>query len=151
MLKFEQYLNENKDLDHQLIDAARSGDLELVKKLTDQGSDIHAENGLALRNASRRGHLDIVKYLINNGSDIHAENDYALRYASYTGHLDVVKYLIQQGSNVPELIDIPEEVQEIAIKNDAGNIKYINNLRSDLKNKYKHLIQASGFGLFDND
>jgi hypothetical protein len=48
-------------------------------------------------------------------------------------------------------MDIPEDVQEIAIQNDAGNIKNIKNLRSDLKEKYKHLLQASSFGLFDDD
>jgi hypothetical protein len=48
-------------------------------------------------------------------------------------------------------MDIPEDLQEIAIKNNIGNIKYIKNLRSDLKEKYKHLLIGSGFGLFDND
>jgi ankyrin repeat protein len=150
--KFEQYLlNENEDLDQQLIDASTNGRLYLVKQLIDQGADINAENDQALRLASENGYLEVVKYLIGKGADIHAYNDLALRYASYRGHLEVVKYLISKGADIPKLMDIPEDVQEIAIKNDVGNIKNIKNLRSDLKKRYKHLLQAKGFGLFNDD
>jgi ankyrin repeat protein len=151
MIKFEQYLNENKDLDRQLMDASTNGQLDLVKQLIEQGADIHARNDWALRAASIRGHLEVVKYLVNKGADIHAENDDALYVAGFTGYIKTVKYLIQQGSNMPHSMNVPEDVQEIAIKNDVGNIKNIKNLRSDLKEKYKHLLKGSGFGFFDND
>jgi hypothetical protein len=89
--------------------------------------------------------------LINQGANIHTENDYALRSASYKGRLEVVKYLIGKGADIPKLMDIPEDVQEIAIQNDAGNIKNIKNLTDDLKERYKHLLQANKFGFFSND
>jgi ankyrin repeat protein len=152
MIKFKQYLlNENKDLDQQLIDASTNGNLDFVKQLIDQGADIHVRNDWALRAASSKGRLDVVKYLVSKGADIHAENDESLYLAVAFGHLNVVKYLIQQGSNISELTNIPEDVQEIAIKNDVKNIKNIKNLRADLKEKYKHLLKGSEFGLFSND
>jgi hypothetical protein len=211
LIKFEQYLNENKDLDQQLINASINGNLALVKTLIKQGADIHADNDDALRWASYNGHLEVIKYLISKGVDInayndkalkvasslghlevvkylisqgadihayndgaliwasywgrlevvkylisqganiHAENDETLRLASYYGHLKIVKYLISKGADIPKLMDIPEDVQEIAIKNDVGNIKNIKNLRADLKEKYKHLFKGSEFGLFNDD
>jgi ankyrin repeat protein len=168
------------NLDHKLINAARDGDLNLVKQLiskgvnihadnealklaslsghlevvkylVEQNADIHADNDEALRWASSRGQLGVVRYLIEQGADIHVNNDYALRYARYGGHLEVVKYLIGKGADIPELMNVPEELQEIAIQNDVKNIKYIRNLRSDLEERYRHLLQASGFGLFSDD
>jgi ankyrin repeat protein len=81
MIKFQQYLlNENKDLDQQLINAARDGDVDFVKKLVNQGADIYINNNAVLKLASQFGYLEIIKYLIGKGADIHTENDYALRY-----------------------------------------------------------------------
>jgi ankyrin repeat protein len=181
MIKFEQYLNENKDLDHQLLDASRDGNLDLVKQLIDQGADVHVYNNSALAFSVRSGHLEVVKYLIDKGADIHDYNDQAFLVASSYGHLEIVKYLIskgadiharndealtlayddrhndivkfliQKGLNMTKSMNIPEDVQEIAIKNDAKNIKYIKNLKIDLKEKYKHLLIGSEFGFFDND
>jgi flagellin-specific chaperone FliS len=47
-------------------------------------------------------------------------------------------------------MDVPEDMQEMAIRNDVGNIKNIKNLTDDLKEKYKHLLQADKFGLFEH-
>jgi ankyrin repeat protein len=185
MIKFEQYLlnEKNFDLDQKLISASVKGDLDLVKKLIDQGADVHVEhdaslryaseyghltvlkylieeaganikvkNYQALRLASYNGHLEIVKYLISKGADIHAEDDYALILALRGNRTDVIKYLLQKGANFPEFgIDIPDNMQEMIIKINIKNIKYIKNLRNDLKKKYKHLLIGSGFGLFDDD
>jgi ankyrin repeat protein len=138
-------------LDQQLITASMHGDLNLIKELISQGADIHAGNDYALRYASSRGYLEVVKYLIGKGADIHADDDDALKSASYYGHLEVVKYLISKGADIPKLMDIPEDVQEIAIKNDVGNIKNIKNLTDNLKKRYKHLLQAKGFGFFEDE
>jgi ankyrin repeat protein len=137
--------------DRALRSASLNGHLHIVKYLVNKGANIHIYDDEALGDASVNGHLDIVKYLIEQGVDIHANNDGALRNASYNGHLEVVKYLIDQGADITVEIDIPEEVQEIAIKRNPENIKNIGNLRDDLKEKYKHLLQAKGFGFFEDD
>jgi hypothetical protein len=78
-------------------------------------------------------------------------NDLVLKIAIMRNDKDMFKYLIQKGSNIPYKMCIPKDVQEIAINNSPDNIKNIRNLTPNLKEKYKHLLQASGFGLFDND
>ena len=57
-------------------------DVETIKKLVDDGADIHIYNDYALRRAAEYGHLEVIKYLIEQGADIHIQNDYALRLAA---------------------------------------------------------------------
>jgi ankyrin repeat protein len=135
----------------KLIDAVTDGNIDFVKRSIDLGADIHYLDDFALRLASKHGHLEIVKYFVENNADIHCFNDVTLKIASINSHPDLIRYLIQQGSNIFEEMDVPEDVQETSINSDIGNIKYIINLRADLKEKYKHLLQASGFGFFEDD
>jgi len=93
-------LNKKADISNDLIDAAEKGNLELIKKLVEQGVDVHARDDAALRWAAESGHLDVVKYLVEQGANVHAGDDLALRWAAGNGHLDVVKYLVEQGANV---------------------------------------------------
>jgi ankyrin repeat protein len=170
-----------EDSNDKLMSAAVYGNLKFVKYLVGQGADIHYRNDKALRWASEHGHLGVVKYLISKGADIHAENDQALYLAVKYNRLEIIKYLIskgvdihinndiililaneydnlnifkyliKQGSNIPKSMNIPEDVQEMAIKNNPKNIFNIKNLRSDLKEKYKHLLTGSKFGFFSDD
>lgn len=80
----------------QLIEACKTGDLPSVKKLVENGADIHSDNDFALRNASENGQLEVVRYLVENDADIHAKDDLALRNASENGHIEVVRYLQNQ-------------------------------------------------------
>jgi len=50
-------------------------------------------HSIELISAAESGHLDVVKYLVEKGADVHADDDGALRWAAESGHLDVVKYL----------------------------------------------------------
>ena len=59
--------------------------------------------GTALINEVRSGNLEIVQYLVENGANINAKNDSgstALMIASYEGKFEVVEYLIEKGANV---------------------------------------------------
>jgi ankyrin repeat protein len=155
LINFKRLIRRGADIcyaeNRPFINASMYGRLNIIKYLCKQGVNIHAQNDYALKLASCHNHLDIVKYLIGKGANIHADNDAALRWASDYYHLEVVKYLVSKGADITEKMNVPKDVQEIAINNNIGNIKYIKNLRSDLKEKYKHLLQASGFGLFSND
>ncbi|MCK9596372.1 ankyrin repeat domain-containing protein [Candidatus Pacearchaeota archaeon] len=93
-------LKEDRNLDLELMDAAKKGDLDKVKNLIEQGADIHAERDHALRIAAKRGYFDIVKYLVEHGADIHAVNDCTLRLAVENGDLDMVKYLVEHGADI---------------------------------------------------
>ena len=46
-----------------LQEAAETGNLEQVKKLVEDGANIHANNDEALRWASSKGRIEVVKYL----------------------------------------------------------------------------------------
>jgi hypothetical protein len=41
----------------------------------------------------------LIKKLVQEGADIHADNDCALRFASESGHFDIVKYLVEKGAS----------------------------------------------------
>jgi ankyrin repeat protein len=139
-------------LNDELIKASVGGDFNLVKQLIDQGADIHINDDIVLRYAAEHHcNLEIVKYLVGKGANIHADNDQALYLAIKYNRLEIIKYLIGKGADIPKLMDIPKDVQEIAIQNNAGNIKNIKNLRSDLRERYRHLLQASGFGFFEDE
>ena len=83
-----------------LIEACEVGNLEEVKKLIEEGADIHIRSDWPISGAANYGHLDVVKYLVENGTNIHADDDWPLRWAVFKGHLEVVKYLIEAGADV---------------------------------------------------
>ena len=94
-------MNGSQNLDQELIESARSGDLENVKALLSAGANVHAleNSGYGpLQNASRSGRSETVKVLIESGADVRAKDDLALRNASRNGHVAVVKMLIDASS-----------------------------------------------------
>jgi len=80
--------------------ASENGHFETVKLLIKHGANIHANDEEAFKLASCRGCLETVKLLIKHGANIHANNDIALRWAIEKGHLEVVKTLIEHGANI---------------------------------------------------
>ncbi len=56
--------------DEQLIEAAASGNLPMVKSLLDRGAGIDAKTscGMALIEASYAGQLDVVEFLLTRGA-----------------------------------------------------------------------------------
>jgi ankyrin repeat protein len=84
----------------QLIEAAKQGQLDKIKKLIELGANIHSINDRALRLAAYHGHIEVINVLISKGADVHAENDEAIRVASRRGQIKVVKLLIKAGANV---------------------------------------------------
>ena len=95
-----------QELNKELLENAKQGNLEKVKSSIKQGADVNAKNSYgwtALIWSAREGHLEVVKYLIENGADIEAKDDddwTALILSSSEGHLDIVKYLVEQGADV---------------------------------------------------
>ena len=54
-----------------LVVAALKGNIEEVKRLVEEGADVHAGQEAALRYAAENGHLETVKWLVEAGADIH--------------------------------------------------------------------------------
>ncbi|WP_082402873.1 ankyrin repeat domain-containing protein [Achromobacter xylosoxidans] len=87
-------------LHEQLMDAVVVENLETVKRLVEQGADIHFLRDCILRWAAGNGQLEVVKFLVEQGADIHADDDLALRWAAEEGHLDIVKFLVEKGADI---------------------------------------------------
>ena len=99
LLPFSSYAGINDEL----IDAARKGDINRIKKLLDKGADVNAKDKdgeTALMAAALRGHTEIVQFLLNKGADVNAKrNDgtTALMAAAREGHTETVRILKQAG------------------------------------------------------
>jgi ankyrin repeat protein len=58
-----------------LINAVREGNVDAVRGLLQQGTDVHAKNDSALRAAARRGNAEFITALLANGANVHANGD----------------------------------------------------------------------------
>lgn len=93
--------------DFVLIEAAKSGDEEIVKLLIDnEDVNVNAKDDYgytALCYAAVKGHSDIVDLLVENDANVNARNSCggtALVQAVYFGHLQIAKNLINLGADV---------------------------------------------------
>ena len=59
-----------------LMNAVCNGNLYLVINLHFSGTNIHADDDVALRMAAENGHLKVVKYLHSKGANINVLDDY---------------------------------------------------------------------------
>lgn len=93
-----------------LVAAAREGDLEAGKLLTEAGADVefHAQGDeTPLMAASANGSLDFVQLLVASGAEVNktlSGDGTALIVASGEGHAEIVKYLISQGAEVDRMV-----------------------------------------------
>ncbi|GAA5899461.1 hypothetical protein JCM6882_009123 [Rhodosporidiobolus microsporus] len=92
-----------------LMQAATSGNLEIVSLLLGAGADVHAVNNkgvTALHYAASKGHVSIGRLLISKGADINGRdraNQLPLHRAATTGSIPFVHLILQSKSpNKPE-------------------------------------------------
>ncbi|GAA6002293.1 hypothetical protein JCM10207_001050 [Rhodosporidiobolus poonsookiae] len=92
-----------------LMQAATSGNLELVTLLVGAGANVHATNDkgvTALHYAASKGHVNIGRMLISKGADVNARdraNQLPLHRAATTGSIPFVHLILQSKSpNKPE-------------------------------------------------
>ncbi len=97
-----------------ILAAAETGNLDKIKSLLAQGSDVNARdwNGrTVLMYAAKNSQLDAINLLIENGADVNAKDEKgytALMIAVMDGGEEVVKHLINRGADVhARLSDYP--------------------------------------------
>lgn len=107
MTEMERKKKQVMDLDEVLLNAAKDGNLLVLKTAIEKGADVNAKTisgKTALMIASYKGYTDIVNLLIEKGADVNAKQSNtggtALMAASDGSHLDIVNLLIEKGADV---------------------------------------------------
>ncbi|XP_072281308.1 poly [ADP-ribose] polymerase tankyrase-2 isoform X2 [Pyxicephalus adspersus] len=102
----------NSDADRQLLEAAKAGDLEIVKKLCNSQTvncrDIEGRQSTPLHFAAGYNRVAVVEYLLEHGADVHAKDKgglVPLHNACSYGHYEVAELLVKHGAviNVADL------------------------------------------------
>ncbi|XP_067908702.1 poly [ADP-ribose] polymerase tankyrase-2 isoform X4 [Heterodontus francisci] len=102
----------NFDADRQLLEAAKAGDLDVVKKLCTRHNvncrDIEGRQSTPLHFAAGYNRVSVVEYLLQNGADVHAKDKgglVPLHNACSYGHYEVAELLVKHGAvvNVADL------------------------------------------------
>jgi glucose/arabinose dehydrogenase len=89
-----------------LLEAAAAGDLQLARRILDQGVPPDARDRLghtALMLAADRGHRDVAEAILDQGAAINAKTpagNTALMMAASRGHLEVVRLFLERGADV---------------------------------------------------
>uniref|UniRef100_A0A8C4W1P6 Poly [ADP-ribose] polymerase n=1 Tax=Gopherus evgoodei TaxID=1825980 RepID=A0A8C4W1P6_9SAUR len=102
----------NSDADRQLLEAAKAGDVDTVKKLCTIQSvncrDIEGRQSTPLHFAAGYNRVSVVEYLLQHGADVHAKDKgglVPLHNACSYGHYEVAELLVKHGAvvNVADL------------------------------------------------
>ncbi|XP_041714449.1 poly [ADP-ribose] polymerase tankyrase-2 isoform X2 [Coregonus clupeaformis] len=102
----------NSDVDRQLLEASKSGDLEIVKKLCTMQNvncrDVEGRQSTPLHFAAGYNRVSVVEYLLLHGADVHAKDKgglVPLHNACSYGHYEVAELLVIHGAvvNVADL------------------------------------------------
>ena len=87
------------EADRALLEAAKAGNIKVVKQHLAAGADINAING-ALNQATVRGHKEIVKLLIDKGADVNARDKFGwtpVDRAELGNHKEIANLLRKHG------------------------------------------------------
>ena len=87
-------------INEELLKKVKSGDLEEVQKLLNEGVDVHYNRDQAIVLASENGDLEMIKLLIQKGADINAQYGAPITASVDGGFLNIVKYLIENGADL---------------------------------------------------
>ncbi|XP_051959075.1 poly [ADP-ribose] polymerase tankyrase-2-like isoform X2 [Xyrauchen texanus] len=102
----------NSDTDRQLLEASKSGDLEVVKKRCTLQNvncrDVEGRQSTPLHFAAGYNRVAVVEYLLQHGADVHAKDKgglVPLHNACSYGHYEVAELLVIHGAvvNVADL------------------------------------------------
>ena len=97
------------DIEYQLLEAAKAGDLELVKKIVGDHPhivncrDLDGRHSTPLHFAAGYNRVGVVEFLLSKGADVHAKDKgglVPLHNACSYGHYEVTELLVKHGASV---------------------------------------------------
>lgn len=97
------------DIEYQLLEAAKAGDLELVKKIVADHPhivncrDLDGRHSTPLHFAAGYNRVGVVEFLLQHGADVHAKDKgglVPLHNACSYGHYEVTELLVKHGASV---------------------------------------------------
>ena len=102
-----------QELNDQLYEAVRKGDVAGVTAALDRGADVNAKfryGTTALFKAAERGNVEITKILLDRGADVNVKDTFyqatAMTWAIDGKHTQVVRLLLEKGA---------EEVEDVLV------------------------------------
>ena len=126
--------NSKQELNDQLYEAVRKGDVAAVTAALDRGADVNAKfryGTTALFKAAERGNVEVAKVLLDRGADIKVKDTFyqasAMTWALQNDHVSVVRLLVEKGAEEVEAVlttgvrQNKEELVKIAL--DSGRLK----------------------------
>eukprot|EP00094_Tigriopus_californicus_P011802 TCALIF_11400-PA protein Name:"Similar to Tnks Tankyrase-1 (Mus musculus)" AED:0.04 eAED:0.04 QI:0/0.85/0.75/0.87/0.71/0.5/8/1134/1190 len=97
------------DVEYQLLEAAKAGDLELVKRIVESHPhivncrDLDGRHSTPLHFAAGYNRVGVVEFLLSNQADVHAKDKgglVPLHNACSYGHYEVTELLVKHGASV---------------------------------------------------
>jgi hypothetical protein len=95
-----------QELNDQLFEAVRKGDVAAATSALDRGADVNAKfryGSTALFKAAERGNAEITKLLLDRGADVKVKDTFygatAMSWALDGKHADVVKLILQKDAS----------------------------------------------------
>jgi ankyrin repeat protein len=104
VLPLQTATNPKQELNDQLFEAVRKGDVAAATAALDKGADVNAKfryGSTALFKAAERGHTEVARLLIDRGADVKVKDTFygatAMTWALDNDHFEIVKMLLQKG------------------------------------------------------
>jgi hypothetical protein len=127
-------VNPKQELNDQLYEAVRKGDVAAATAALDRGADVNAKfryGTTALFKAAERGNVDVAKLLLDRGADLKVKDTFygatAMSWAIDGKHVSVVRLLLtKSGDEVEDVLlagvrENNEELVKIAVE--RGGVK----------------------------
>ena len=106
LLPLQTATNSKQELNDQLYEAVRKGDVAAVTAALDRGADVNAKfryGATALFKAAERGNTEIAKVLLDRGADVKVKDTFygatAMTWALDNDHFEIVNLLLQKGAD----------------------------------------------------
>src|SRR5690242_603101 len=103
LLPLQTTTNSKQELNDQLFEAVRKGDVAAATAALDHGADVNAKfryGTTALFKAAERGYADVAKLLLDRGADVKVKDTFygatAMSWALDGKHIEVVKLILQK-------------------------------------------------------